>query len=149
MPDATRRAGTPRPASGGSDMVEHDLVIRNAFIVDGSGSPGYYGAIDRRSTRAGICNRACRQSGCCTQFRQRALTQQPAHAGEIAARDGIITVIGATGAVRGLGTTEIDAGGKLVTPGWVDIHSVRCFSSAFAPPGVPASCLLTPHLPTP
>ena len=23
---------------------EHDLVIRNAFIVDGSGAPGYHGA---------------------------------------------------------------------------------------------------------
>ena len=45
--------------------------------------------------------------------------------GEIAVRDGCITAIGATGAVQGSGATEIDADGKLVTPGWVDIHSVR------------------------
>eukprot|EP01052_Picozoa_sp_SAG31_P003160 SAG31_NODE_119_length_23948_cov_9.957105_7_plen_79_part_00 len=46
-------------------------------------------------------------------------------AGDIAVRDGLISAIGTAGAVRGSGATEIDAGGKLVTPGWVDIHSVR------------------------
>lgn len=47
-------------------------------------------------------------------------------AGEIAVRDGRISAVGAAGAVRGTGTTEIDAEGKLVTPGWVDVHSVSC-----------------------
>jgi hypothetical protein len=50
-------------------------------------------------------------------------------------RDGRISAVGAAGAVRGTGTTEIDAEGKLVTPGWVDVHSVRC-----ADLPLPASC---------
>jgi hypothetical protein len=42
-------------------------------------------------------------------------------------RDGLISAVGGTGTVRGSGKKEIDAGGKLVTPGWVDVHSVRVF----------------------
>jgi N-acyl-D-amino-acid deacylase len=60
----------------------HDQVIRNGKIVDGTGSPAYYGDI---------------------------------------AIDGgkIVSVGGKAGAAR----REIDAGGMLVTPGWVDIHT--------------------------
>ena len=63
-------------------MPDHDLVIRNGTIADGSGAP---------------------------------LTT-----GDIAVRDGRIVAIGV---VPGSGAEEIDARGKLVTPGFVDIHT--------------------------
>jgi len=40
--------------------------------------------------------------------------------GDIAVRDGLIAAIGA---VEGRGREEIDARGRLVTPGFVDIHT--------------------------
>lgn len=61
----------------------HDIVIRNAHIVDGSGGA----AID----------------------------------GDIAISDGLVTSVGAS--VDGTARQEIDADGRLVTPGWVDIHT--------------------------
>ncbi len=60
----------------------HDLVIRNGFIVDGTGRPGFHGDIAITGDR--------------------------------------ITEVGT---VTGEGRREIDAGGKLVTPGWVDMHT--------------------------
>ncbi|MBU3700847.1 MAG: amidohydrolase family protein [Acidimicrobiia bacterium] len=63
-------------------MADHDLVIRNGTVIDGTGGPA-----------------------------------RPA---EIAVDDGAITVVGR---VDGTGTTELDATGLLVTPGWVDIHT--------------------------
>lgn len=63
-------------------MAEHDLVIRNGFVVDGSGAPG----------------------------------QET----DLAIRDGRIT---AAGRIPGTGKEEIDAKGKLVAPGFVDIHT--------------------------
>jgi N-acyl-D-aspartate/D-glutamate deacylase len=47
-------------------------------------------------------------------------TGADARTADIAIDDGIITAVGV---VEGSGTTEIDAQGALVTPGWVDVHS--------------------------
>lgn len=63
-------------------MSQHDLVIRNGVIVDGTGADRFDG--------------------------------------DIAIDDGRITAVGA---VPGSGAEEIDAGGDLVAPGWVDIHT--------------------------
>ena len=63
-------------------MPDHDLVVRNGTIADGSGAP--------------------------------------LRTGDIAIRDGRIVAVGT---VPGTGAEEIDAGGKLVTPGFVDIHT--------------------------
>ena len=62
--------------------MPHDLVIRNARIVDGSG--------------------------------------RPAFAGDVAVDGDRIAQVGA---VDGGGRREIDAGGDLVAPGWVDVHT--------------------------
>lgn len=63
-------------------MSEHDLVIRNGTLIDGTGD-------ERRS-------------------------------GDIAVTAGIITDVGE---VDGTGHREIDADGRLVQPGFVDIHT--------------------------
>jgi N-acyl-D-aspartate/D-glutamate deacylase len=47
-------------------------------------------------------------------------TGRPAFEGDLAVRDGVIQAVG--GVAEG-GRREIDAGGKLLTPGWVDVHS--------------------------
>jgi len=47
-------------------------------------------------------------------------TGQPARSGDIAVDGGVIT---SAGGKAGAGRREIDAGGLLVAPGWVDIHS--------------------------
>jgi N-acyl-D-aspartate/D-glutamate deacylase len=47
-------------------------------------------------------------------------TGQPARSGDIAVDGGVIA---SAGGKAGAGRREIDAGGLLVTPGWVDIHS--------------------------
>jgi N-acyl-D-aspartate/D-glutamate deacylase len=60
----------------------HDLVIRNATIVDGTGAPR--------------------------------------HTGDVAVDAGRITSVGE---VDGRGRCEVDAGGLVLTPGWVDIHT--------------------------
>lgn len=60
----------------------HDLVIRRAKIVDGSGEPAFHGDLAIDGDR-----------------------------------------ITAIGTVPDAGRREIDADGKLLTPGWVDIHS--------------------------
>ena len=60
----------------------HDLVIRNARIVDGSGAPEFHGDIAVDGDRISI-----------------------------------------VGDVPDEGRREIDAAGRLVTPGWVDIHT--------------------------
>jgi N-acyl-D-amino-acid deacylase len=62
----------------------HDLVIRNAEIVDGTGAPPVMG--------------------------------------DVAVDDGLITAIEEPGSA-GAGRREIDADGRLLTPGWVDIHT--------------------------
>ncbi|HSS22826.1 MAG TPA: amidohydrolase family protein [Mycobacterium sp.] len=44
--------------------------------------------------------------------------------GDVAVRDGVIVVVGAVGALRGASALrEIDATGRLVTPGFVDLHT--------------------------
>ena len=64
----------------------HDLVIRNALIVDGSGTDRFNGAV--------------------------------------AIDDGMISAVARDGeAPIGEGRREIDAGGDLLTPGFVDIHT--------------------------
>jgi len=47
-------------------------------------------------------------------------TGRAAYAGDLAVKAGRIAAVGD---VPGEGTREIDAGGKLLTPGWVDVHS--------------------------
>ena len=47
-------------------------------------------------------------------------TGEASFMGDVAVTDGLITAIGK---VEGTGQREIDAQGKLVTPGWVDVHS--------------------------
>ena len=47
-------------------------------------------------------------------------TGAPRFAGDIAVKDGLIAAVGT---VNGSGAEEIDAGGKIVAPGWVDIHT--------------------------
>ena len=64
----------------------HDLVIRNALIVDGSGADRF--------------------------------------TGDVAVDDGVIAAVARQGeATIGEGRREIDAGGDLLTPGFVDIHT--------------------------
>ena len=47
-------------------------------------------------------------------------TGKPAFAGDLAVSNGKIAAVGSVG---DNGRKEIDAGGKLLTPGWVDVHS--------------------------
>ena len=47
-------------------------------------------------------------------------TGKPAFEGDLAVKDGRIAAIGE---VSASGVKEIDAKGKLLTPGWVDVHS--------------------------
>ncbi len=63
-------------------MSEHELVIRNGTIIDGSGTDRFHG--------------------------------------DVAVSDGIITEVGD---VEGGGRREVDADGRLVQPGFVDIHT--------------------------
>ena len=60
----------------------YDLIIRNASIVDGTGTPSFNG--------------------------------------DVAISDGKIAKVGS---VDGEAKREIDAQGKLLAPGWVDVHS--------------------------
>lgn len=60
----------------------HDLVIRNATIVDGTGTKAFKG--------------------------------------DLAVDEGLITAVGE---VLGTGKHEVDAGGLLLAPGWVDMHT--------------------------
>ena len=63
-------------------MAEHDLVIRNGTVIDGTGDDRFHG--------------------------------------DVAVSDGLITAVGD---VDGRGTREVDADGRLVQPGFVDIHT--------------------------
>ncbi|MFX8712040.1 amidohydrolase family protein, partial [Acinetobacter baumannii] len=47
-------------------------------------------------------------------------TGRPGYRGDVAVRDGLIVAVGT---VKGTGKREIDAAGKIVTPGFVDIHT--------------------------
>lgn len=47
-------------------------------------------------------------------------TGRPGYRGDVAVRDGLIVAVGT---VNGSGKREIDAAGKIVTPGFVDIHT--------------------------
>jgi N-acyl-D-aspartate/D-glutamate deacylase len=62
--------------------MSHDLVIRNARVVDGTGRPAFEGDVAVDGDR-----------------------------------------IAQVGSVEGRGRREIDAGGDLVAPGWVDVHT--------------------------
>jgi N-acyl-D-amino-acid deacylase len=62
--------------------MTYDLIVRNGFVVDGTGKPGF--------------------------------------AADIAVRDGVIAEIGR---VSGDAAKVIDAGGHVVAPGFVDIHT--------------------------
>ncbi len=70
-------------AEMGSENAKPDLVIRNAWIVDGTGAP-------RRK-------------------------------GGVAVTDARIVAAGALGEVTG--ATEIDAGGRVLAPGFIDAHT--------------------------
>ncbi len=50
-------------------------------------------------------------------------TGAPAREADIAIKNGLIAEVGTVGSIEGTATTEIDALGDLVTPGWVDIHT--------------------------
>src|SRR5260370_10839233 len=76
----------------------HDLVIRNAIIVDGTGAP--------------------------------------ARSGDLAVDRGIIA---SAGGKAGAGRREIDAGGLLAAPGWVDIHTHYDGQVAWDPYVTPSS----------
>jgi N-acyl-D-aspartate/D-glutamate deacylase len=47
-------------------------------------------------------------------------TGSPRFTGDVAVKDGLIAAVGT---VHGDATREIDAGGKVVAPGWVDVHT--------------------------
>ena len=47
-------------------------------------------------------------------------TGAPRFAGDIAVKDGLIAAVGK---VSGDASSEIDAGGNVIAPGWVDIHT--------------------------
>ena len=47
-------------------------------------------------------------------------TGAPRFTGDVALKDGLIAAVGT---VHGSGTEELDAAGKIVAPGWVDIHT--------------------------
>ena len=47
-------------------------------------------------------------------------TGAPGYDGDLAVKDGRIAALGS---VDGTAKREINAGGKLLTPGWVDVHS--------------------------
>ena len=64
--------------------MSHDIVIRNAFLVDGSGAPGRHA--------------------------------------DVAVDGATIAEVGATGSL-GNGVRTVDADGRLLTPGFVDIHT--------------------------
>jgi len=67
-------------------MSTHDLIIRNGFIIDGTGAPGF--------------------------------------TADLAIDGAYITRIGPVGEkLNATGRQEIDAEGKIVTPGFVDIHT--------------------------
>jgi N-acyl-D-amino-acid deacylase len=76
----------------------HDLVVRNGFIVDGSGGPGFMG--------------------------------------DVAISNGRITDVGH---IHGRAHRVIDADGRLVTPGVVDIHT-HYDGQAFWDPDLTPSC---------
>ena len=50
-------------------------------------------------------------------------TGAPARRADVAFADGVITEVGAPGSVSTAGARVIDAEGRLVTPGWVDVHT--------------------------
>ncbi len=65
----------------------HDLVIRNGFVVDGTGAPG--------------------------------------RLADVVVNDGVITAVVDADSGTGVGEARrvVDATGRLVTPGWVDVHT--------------------------
>ncbi len=72
----------PRTCATPPDKLMHDLCIRDALIVDGSGAPGVRGDV---------------------------------------AVDGSMIV--ATGRVEDRATREIDAAGRVISPGFIDVHT--------------------------
>ena len=77
-----------------------DLVIRNAFLVDGSGSPGRHA--------------------------------------DIAVDGDMITAVDAPGSLTG-GRRTVDADGRLVTPGFVDVHTHYDAQASWDPWVTPSS----------
>ena len=91
-------------------MSTHDLVIRGATLVDGSGNAACIAdvAVDRGTITAVYRRGAASLDGV------QCVTRAPADAG----------AAGALGAgAPGSGRREIDAGGLLLTPGFVDVHT--------------------------
>lgn len=71
--------GIPTPVTVAAD---HDLIIENAIVIDGSGAPGIRGAV--------------------------------------AVKDGRIVAVGD---VSGSAAERIDAGGRVLAPGFIDVHT--------------------------
>lgn len=63
-------------------------------------------------------------------------TGKPAYTGDLAIKNGKIAAVGS---VDGQSQREIDAGGKLLTPGWVDVHSHMDGQSTWDPLCSPAA----------
>ena len=76
-------------------MQEGDLTVRNGLIVDGTGAAPFLGDVEIRAGRIA----------------------------SVRATDGRAIDGGVTDGGAAAGAEEIDAKGKLVTPGFVDIHT--------------------------
>jgi N-acyl-D-aspartate/D-glutamate deacylase len=63
-------------------------------------------------------------------------TGAPRFTGDVAVKDGLIAAVGK---VHGEGTNEIDAAGKVVAPGWVDIHTHYDGQATWDPEMAPSS----------
>jgi N-acyl-D-aspartate/D-glutamate deacylase len=63
-------------------------------------------------------------------------TGAPRFVGDVAIKDGLIAAVGS---VSGDGAREIDATGKIVTPGWVDVHTHYDGQATWDPEMAPSS----------
>ena len=63
-------------------------------------------------------------------------TGAPRFAGDVAVKDGLIAAVGE---IQGQGAEEIDAFGKIVAPGWVDIHTHYDGQATWDPEMAPSS----------
>jgi len=63
-------------------------------------------------------------------------TGAPRFTGDLAVKDGLIAAVGT---VHGDGAEEIDAGGKVVAPGWVDVHTHYDGQATWDPEMAPSS----------
>lgn len=102
-----------------------DTIIKNGFIVDGTGAPGFYGTIEIEGGRISSISRVDAPAEAPTD--RPGLNRDGAGSGPV------------TSESPGRGEPapqRIDAGGKVVCPGFIDIHShndISLFSTPFSP----------------